>query len=381
MRLPWGRIVRVVLALLILGVVLVAVTPQGRTGLKTALFIPQTLPGLPVRPQGWFTRTPIKEEVSYPLASSIGVADLYRPPGDGPYPAVLLFLGVNPAGRDDPRVVRLADGLARSGMVVLIPWSESMVEKRIEVEGVDNLVHAFQYLRDLEMVDPSGVGMGGFCVGASLAAVAAEDPRINQSVAFVNFFGGYYRLVDLVVAISSRQSVYGDTVEAWEPDSLTQEVFTAHLIKGVADVEDRETLTRIFVGRDAGARQRAGELSPHGQIVFRLLDGATSVAEARQLVSQLPAEVQREMEALSPETYIDRLEARVLIMHDREDDLVPAEESRRLADALRERGNVYYTEFSFFQHVDPTRGVSPLTYARELGKLFLHLYSIMRAAS
>ena len=33
--------------------------------------------------------------------------------------------------------------------------------------------------------------MGGFCVGASSATVAAHDSRIREQVKFVNFFGGY----------------------------------------------------------------------------------------------------------------------------------------------------------------------------------------------
>ena len=50
------------------------------------------------------------------------MADVYAPAGGGKRGAVLLFMGVNPAGKDDPRVVNLANGLARAGMVVMIPW-------------------------------------------------------------------------------------------------------------------------------------------------------------------------------------------------------------------------------------------------------------------
>ena len=68
-------------------------------------------------------------------------------------------------------------------------------------------------------------------------------------------------------------------------------------------------------------------------------------------------------------------------MHDREDRLVPSEESARLFEALGEDSSAYYTEFAFFQHVDPTRPVSPPTYLKEGFKLFLHMYQIIRAMS
>jgi hypothetical protein len=65
-------------------------------------------------------------------------------------------------------------------------------------------------------------------------------------------------------------------------------------------------------------------------------------------------------------------------MHDREDQLVPSYESRRLFDVVDGRGNTYYTEFSFFSHVDPTEQVGFTGYITEGFKLFLHLYNVFR---
>ena len=178
----WRLIRRIFLGLLVLLVLVMIVavaTPQGRTAARTAMFIPQVLPAIPVKPQEWFTADPVRKEVMYPLAEGDGVADLYLPSGNGPHSAVLLFLGVNPAGRNDSRVVGLASGLARAGMVVMLPWSETMTEKRIDTMEIDNLVRGFEYLRTVESVDPDRMGMGGFCVGASMAAVAATDERIR----------------------------------------------------------------------------------------------------------------------------------------------------------------------------------------------------------
>ena len=72
-----------------------------------------------------------------------------------------MFLGVNPAGRDEPRVVGLAEGFERSGVVVMIPWSDTMTQRRVTVDDVDNLVSAFQYMLSLDAVDPQRAGMGG----------------------------------------------------------------------------------------------------------------------------------------------------------------------------------------------------------------------------
>ena len=378
------RIVRralLVVAILVLVLVaLAAATPQGRVAVRTALFLPQVLPDFPIKPQEWVTPDPTRQEVAYPQATGDGVADLNVPGRDDRHSAVLLFLGVNPAGRDDARVVGLAEGLARSGVVVMIPWSDTMTQKRIAVEEIDNLVMAFQYLRDLEIVDPDRVGMGGFCIGASLATVAAQDPRIADQVKFVNFFGGYYDVQDLIISVVTKSRSYGGQAEPWDPDKLSVEVATAHLIEAVPDPGERGLLTRVFVDKTEPAVTDLSSLSPDGRAVYRLLSGP-SPEEAGPLLEGLAPSSLEKLRLLSPSTQIDKLKARMLIMHDREDDLVPSEESRRLAEALGEEADTYHTEFSLFQHVDPTKSVSPPVYAKELFKLFLHMYNVLREIS
>ena len=87
-----------------------------------------------------------------------------------------------------------------------------------------------------------------------------------------------------------------------------------------------------------------------------------------------------------PSTNIDKLSARALIMHDRADLLVPSEESRRMAEALSGRGDVYHTEFSLFQkeiqlHVGEAENLNLLDFASEALKLYMHMYNIMRETS
>ena len=357
---------------------LIAVFPQGRTALKTALFLPQVLPTIPVKPQEWFTGDPAVEEVRFPTSEGSGIADLYMPAGDGTHSAVLLFLGVNPAGRDDPRVVGLAEGLARSGVIVMIPWSDTMTEKKVSANEIDSLVHAYTYLLARERVDPERSGMGGFCVGASFATVAAQDDRIRDQVRFVNFFGGYYDASDLTASVTSSSRFYDDVIEPWSPAKLSVEVVASHLIDGLPDAGERALLARIFIARDAVVDESVLlTMTPEAQAAHRLLSGV-SLPVAKEIISDLPGSMRSKLDAISPATRIQDLDARVLIMHDMQDKLVPSEESRRLADALSERGGVYHTEFSLFQHVDPTRPVSPPIYAREIFKLYLHMYNVLR---
>ena len=364
--------------LLALGVAL-AVTPQARTASHTLMLVPQLLPALPVKPQQWFVGEPSRRPVVYASGDNLEDADLYVPPGRGRHGAVLLFLGVNPAGKDDERVVNLANGLARAGLVVMIPWSDRMTQQRVAVEEVENLVAAFRHMQTLEEVDPDRAGMGGFCVGASLAAVAAQDERIRDQVKFVNFFGGYYDARDLVKSVVAESRFYGDSSQAWAPDSLSVDVVTTHLVEAVPDPDERALLSARFQDGSATAAIDDVALSSEARAVYALLS-APSLDEADDLLAELPERTLADLASISPSEGIDHLSARTLIMHDRQDELVPSEESKRMADAMRARGDVYYTEFSFFQHVDPTRAASPPVFAREAFKLYLHLYNVLREA-
>ena len=364
----------IALALLV-GVVglAVAATPQGRAAARAFGFVAQVLPAVPVKPAEWFAAEPERIRIAYPLRGGSGDADLYLPAGGGEHSAILLFLGINPAGRNDARVVNLAEALARTGVAVMAPWSDNMTQKRVAAEEIDDLVRAFQHLRAHDRVDGDRVGMAGFCVGASFLTAAAQDERINENVSVLNSFGGYYDAADLMAAVIARQRFYDGDVRAWQPDALSVEVTRLHLADTLTDAAERELLLQALA--DGGAAPDG--VSDEALAVYALLN-APDVETARRLMDGLPSDARDTLRRISPSSGIDRLRAKLLVMHDREDSLVPSEESRRLVEALPPDAGVYYTEFSFFDHVDPSRPVGRIEFAREGAKLFLHMYRIMR---
>ena len=349
-------------------------TPQGRAAARALGFVPQVLPTVPVKPAEWFTDAPKRMEITYPLGDGgAGVADLYVPAGDGKRGAVLFFLGVNPAGKDDERVVNVASAVARTGVVVMIPWSERMTQRRITEQEIDDLVVGFQRLQSLEMVDSDEVGMAGFCVGASLMMVAAQDERIRDDVSVVNSFAGYYDAKDLIASVATSSRFYDGQARRWQPDKLSVSVVRTHLLESIDDIQERERLGRVLEESSAAP----DDLSPEAQIVYDILH-STDYEEALRLIERLPEDSLNTLNRISPSANIENLRAKVLVMHDLQDNLVPSEESLRLVDALEGRGDVHHTEFSFFEHLDPSQTVGKMELAREGSKLFFHIYRIMR---
>jgi len=338
--------------------------------------MPDLFAELPVSPLKLTTSEPIKEEVTFHYGSREVVADLYRPSGGDRHGAVVVVIGAAPRARTDPRAVRLAKSAARAGVVVLIPELEHLLDDKMVPEEIEALVAAFRYLREQEFVDGERVGYLGFSVGAGMALVAASDPRISDDVAFFGSFGGYYDLPDVIAAVTSETITYSSQREDWHPDDRAVRVLQRSLIYHVDDAGDRDILTRIFLEDDESARQELGELSPRSRLIFELLDNRDP-DRAQELLAQLWPQDVAILRRLSPSASIDGLRTELFIVHDRHDKFIPYAESRRLAEAARGRGDVYYAELDLFRHVDPTVTANPLSFLADLIEFLFQAYRLM----
>jgi len=357
----------------------IAVVPGARVGVGAALLLPEFFPGAPARPLEWITPSPKRTTVQLSYDGRQASADLYDPGTPGPHGGVVIFLGVAPAGRDDPRVVRLGEGLARLGLVTLIPQSQDLIDSHVDPSEIDEVVAAFDALGARTDVDPNRIGLGGFCIGASLSLDAAEDPRINRKVALVNSFTAYDDLESYSVSILTHSIApvpprAGTTREPWEPAANATTVLDDHLISLDPDLAEA-ALLRQAAHDPKAPRPDPALLSPIGRTIWQLLN-TRDPETARRLFAELPPSAQNTLARLSPDRRLADLHAKVFIMHDRHDTTVPYVQSRLLAEHLRP-GQGEYDEFTFFNHVDPGASVSPLVFARDSARLGWHMYQIL----
>lgn len=354
-----------------------AAVPACAAGLRTARLMPAFFAGLPVDPSAWLARPVVYEQETLQATPEWAGLHIWRP-RQGRYPALVVSLGVNPAPPDDPRVVRLFRGLARAGLVAVLVEQQALNEDRLTTAAPDVLVRAVERVRVLPAVRGGRLGFMGFSVGASLVEIAAADPRIRDHVAVVEGFGGYARLADLVQAATTGVIRYQDHTERWEADPMTVRIVRKNLIAGLPDPAERDALWRALVAATAPLPP-VGALSAEGRVVLALLTN-TDPDRFPELFAALPEARRAEFEALSPIHVLDRIRARVFLMHDRGDPLIPYVESRRTRDRLTAAGQPpYYSEFDIFEHVDPTRGGNPRILARDGLRLFLHAYWVLRA--
>jgi len=366
-------------ALLIVAIAALALSPPGRSAVMAALLLPHFFPGSVPRPLRFLTPTPSVETIDVPGAPGRMVADVYRPAGTGLHPAMVLLLGVNPLPRDHEQVTTLAEGIARSGIVAVVAESDALLAGEIRTEEVDNLVALFQYLERQPTVDPQRIGFAGFCIGGVLELLAASDPRIADRVAYVNAFSVYADALDVLRAVLTRSMPTPAGRTSWMPSDLTREVFLDQAIGSLTSQRDGALLRRELVEGTSLTGQEIESLSPVGAQLRDLLL-AKDIERVDTLIAALPDEVTASLRRLSPALVVPRLRATTFLMHDLNDTYLPVSGARQLAALLPPAATPRYTEFRLFAHVVPGGIDDPLLFVGEMVKLLGHIQAVMQAA-
>ena len=369
-------------------VVLLAWEPT-RVALQTAVMLPNLL-GAGPKPLDVFSEAPVRTAVPYrtpEVGAEPELAELWLPAwasAERPAGAMLLVFGVNNLGRNHPAIERVADGLARTGVAVLVPDSRTLLEGRLEVEEIDGVVRAFQLLAARPEVDRERVGIVGFSVGGSLGLLAARDERIRSQVRWVNAFGAFADAATYLASVSAHayRGPDGDAVP-WTPTPLAREVYLRFMLDQVRDDADRAALEDALAAPVLAAERpgpdralRSSLRSGAARTVHDLLT-ARSLRDATASIAELPAHSLRFIDAISPVRNLDGLMADVHLMHEVEDQHVPFVESRALASVLEESGGLEaHTEFRLFDHVQPD-DIDIVAAAPELVRLLLHVRALM----
>jgi hypothetical protein len=334
------------------------------------------------------TAAPITETLVYPTHGGSAEADLFRPASAGPHPAVVVSLGVVPAGIEHPHRIRFGQALARAGFAALLHWSPAMRDLRLDPADVGDLVSAYSTLLDQPYADPTRGGLMGTCVGGSFALLAAAEPTIRDRLAFVSAYAPYASMQTLLRDVASGTRAIDGRREPWQVDPLVWKTFVRALTEPLDPVEagrlrgafeDRyawDVTKTVVITSPAPASFDGSGLSVDARAVLALLtaDGLDAVDQA---LEGLPPDIQAALTELSPIGSVERIRAPLIVLlHDRGDHMIPVSESRRLWSILAGRQGATYTELGF-RHMDPTK-LPLVQLARELPRLCFAIYRICR---
>lgn len=357
--------------LLIMGLLL---TESGRSLGRAALLVAGLFAPSDRTPLSLFVRPPSISEVEIMAAEQTIEGRLFTPDGKGPFGALILVAGY-PSNVDDQQLASLASDLARMGIVAVIPRLPALQNGSLSTTDAAALVAVFEWLAEQPMVDSSHIGFGGFCVGSSLALLAAEDPRINHDVRLVNAFGGYFDLTALLQAVATQSADYRGHQVAWLPAAPTIALVTQNVLAQLAVPKDQALLQDFFI-RGGQGEELKDLLTPSGYLAYRLLT-TTDQRTFEKLLAQAPAASRSYLAALSPRTRAADLHARIFIMHDESDPYIPVGESYRLAEAIGDPAQMRQGTFRIFAHVRPQRTTDRLILAQDGVRLVGYLGDLL----
>jgi fermentation-respiration switch protein FrsA (DUF1100 family) len=300
------------------------------------------------------TPAPVRQALAYTVDGRAHRADLYLPgPLAGctaaqpvaarcPRAAIVAVPGAVPLGKDDPRLVAFATTLARAGFAVLAPDLAGFRELRIRPADVRDVADAFTWIADRPELAPAGrAGMAAFSYSVGPALLAALEDDIRERVRFVVGVGGYH---DLPRAMRFFTTGWYEHEGRWQritPDDTGRMVLVySSLDYSTNGAADRALFDRMVAQR---MRDSRADLAP---LAMQLSEGARTVydlavnpdpARFGELYARLPAAMRADIGRLDlARRDLGALEARLLLVHGRNDNLIPWPESLALAAAVPE---------------------------------------------
>lgn len=257
-----------------------------------------------------------------------------------PSPPILLLPGAAERGKEDPRAVRLARSLARSGRLVFVPDLE-LHDLRLSDKDLDRIVRAVLAL-DAHPAATGDVQILGISYGGSFGLVASADPRVRGHLAQVSVFGAYWDLLGVIQAVTTGVSVVDGRRYPWPEHPRADEILEDVMVR-LAPRGSRESLRAAL-----GGSREPSSLTAEAGAIHDLLVNRDPALTAR-LASRLDPADRGTLWRFSPASVASRIEVPVAAMHSVDDPAVPFGEAVRLSAALPE---ARVAEVRLFEHVD-----------------------------
>ncbi len=332
------RVVRATLALLILAFFALSACSPART-LESYRLLGDVAAGAGPSTLKEITPAPGRAAITYAIDGRTYAADLYRP-GEPAKAALVLVPGAAERGKDHPRLIAFATTLARARFVVLVPDIESLRALTIGPEDIGRIADALRHLgRRKDVPKPGALGLVAVSYAVGPAILAALAPDLRERVRFILAVGGYYDMAATVTFFTTGKFREGPAVP-WRhktPNAYGKWVFLRANADRLESANDRWLLAamarRKLADLEAPLDDLAARLGPEGRAVHGLLVNKDPEA-VPALIAALPARLQADIAALDPSrAELSHLEAELILLHDRNDTIIPYTESLALAAA------------------------------------------------
>lgn len=301
---------------------------------------------------------PRRESVSYSVDGRTHRGDLYLS-GDTWKSGLVLVPGAAEEGKDDPRLVAFAESLTRARFAVLVPDMPNVRRFQLGARDVRDIADAVVWLasRD-DFTRGKGVGIAAASYAVGPAVLAALEPDARRHASFVFGVGGFYDF-ERAITFLTTGCYRGKTDNEWhrrKVDAYAKWTFALSNASRLRDATDGERLASVARARlgnpNAAVPQLIAQLGPEATAIHRLLVNEDPEC-VRTLLQDVPDYLLAEWKQLNPAAAnLSRLQAELILVHGRDDTMIPYTESIALADAAP-RARVFLVDA--LAHVDLER--------------------------
>jgi hypothetical protein len=372
---------RIILIFTIITGLFLATIPSGRAIWRAAMILPAIIaPDSPV-PLNAAGASISHTSIDLVTNGTDAFLDVYEPTSSPPLipgsrPGMLIIPGVGD-NRLYPQMVNLASSLAKSGIIVMLTTTPTLLNYQLDPADEGPIVASFKKLTTWQGINSKQIGILSISAANAPASAAAANPTIREQVAYFISFGGHFDTLDLVRAVGKR-AVPTDPPVPWDPAAVPLQVI-ANTVAPYLPNDDASILKQTFDGwiNPPLTSDEIAALTPMGQNVYHLIEG-DEPSQVDTLIEALPAALKIRLQELSPRTFIKDIHAPIYLLHDRTDRFVPVTESRHFASALAANKQKYsFAEFGIFQHAEVRQGTGPLDIIGDGFQLFKILISIL----
>jgi pimeloyl-ACP methyl ester carboxylesterase len=281
------------------------------------------------------TRTSVVER-DLKVGSSMS-ARLYTKKGDQPRTGIVLVHGMHPLGMHEPRLVALARAFAHAGIAVLTPHIEGLAHFELSTESIGSIDRAASRLAShLRVPD---VGVFGISFSGALALIAASRVSSRTHIGFVVALGAHHDLLRFA-AFALGNPVTGPSKEqcATRPHPYAAAVIAFNVAEDLFSPADlpraKEALLALLQSDRARSTRVAATLSQNGRAMFASLQRHRSEPTRMKAVHEAVLRQAQRLRELSPVGSLHKVSMPVVLMHGKDDPVVPWTETMWLAHEL-----------------------------------------------
>lgn len=345
--------------------------------LLPALFVLSLLPQIKKPPIDFVSSAPFRDTVTIMADQEAIPLDVFTPRKGGRADLVI-FHAANEQGKDDPRLQRLAEIFARTGLKVFLPTLPSLNRQVFnshvlqEMNAVIKEARRREPARRLILLSFSG-GVGPELIVAS---------QLQKPADLVVGFGGYLDLENVIRYHTTGFSRENGIFQKGQiPDPFGTWLFARYLSQFLPE-QDGEIIQKIVQEKqensNADISELAGLLGPQGRPVVALLLNQDP-AEVARLLEEVPTELQNFFVAFDPKPVLADLQSPILLLHSEQDRIIPFGESQKLYFALKQnQKDVKFFKLSVFDHVNPV--IPPLTFKNFFSTFVPEFFGLWQAA-